>query len=1018
MKKLLLISLLFFVSNLSAQALRPRQELTLPQHFKDTSSTNYIPTQYQTRNDSLEAFIIRTLLGDQIGLFQAVRGVGNGKVADANTGSGIIAYSKGLDTAKSAVIVYANGSVKIFSHAGRPTVDSDGNVNSLAYLSDLTTSTPLRIVNTGQGEQLQFWRGRHVDSMLNYVGGSGVQHFQHIRSTVCPYGKAVAWNPDPYILPDQVDPKFIWATGSMVAPDYGPTSETTDTIIISMQANVQRLLTGGLYDNSEICVYVDFLIHTAYNNQTTWVPVAYVYGMLQNDGSGMYTRPSIDHPLLSGPMVPWGGLDHGHPDYHHSWWVYGIDPGDTLKYRIRAWYQQTHSGIESCPPYWAYDIPDPDPITTSHSFLAPFDSAAPTAGSYYFRIWSNQKYTSADSGWVTVPDTTLGPFADSVKTGLLKYYDWLTFKNKLSKSDSTIYYTSLKRFADSLDAIRQSLNFIGGGVSSVTAGDGLLQGLTTGAVSLRVDKQALDTLPAVYVGGDMTLGATSLFKFKGVTSGTMTLTAPTDITDYTLTWPTAQASGTQYLKNISGTLSWDTPTGGGAVSSVTGSRSIIALPTTGDVKIRVDKSGLDTLPAVVVTGNMTFSETSSLKMRGTTSGIVTFGTPTDITNYSLTWPAVQGGVGTYPKNNGSGVLTWDAPVGGVSSVAGSLGVIALPTTGDVKLRLDKENIDSLAGVVYFGRSGSAGLFKLWSASAVGYETIQMGDMSGPGIGTWSLPGKFGTFAMTSDLPDTANQNSKFVHKPDTTSEAPGSYFTATQAKRDSTNRNVLIGKKVNSVDTTTSAGGSYVTPTQIARDTTNRNVLLALKAPLASPTFTGTPAAPTAAVGTNTTQLATTAFVLANAAGNTVLTVYKTTSQLKVDDSYYTNDSSLVVPIAANSTYTYTLDLATKDNGVAGSNFYINMTGPSGSTGAGFTSWVSLHPNTGISTGGGTWGNYPREVLNGTHTMDGSFIFHVFGTIITSSTAGNLQMQWHIEDTGRGVGEILLRGSTMTLVKK
>ena len=37
------------------------------------------------------------------------------------------------------------------------------------------------------------------------------------------------------------------------------------------------------------------------------------------------------------------------------------------------------------------------------------------------------------------------------------------------------------------------------------------------------------------------------------------------------------------------------------------------------------------------------------------------------------------------------------------------------------------------------------------------------------------------------------------------------------------------------------------------------------KANLASPTFTGTPAAPTASVGTNTTQVATTAFVLANA---------------------------------------------------------------------------------------------------------------------------------------------------------
>jgi hypothetical protein len=42
---------------------------------------------------------------------------------------------------------------------------------------------------------------------------------------------------------------------------------------------------------------------------------------------------------------------------------------------------------------------------------------------------------------------------------------------------------------------------------------------------------------------------------------------------------------------------------------------------------------------------------------------------------------------------------------------------------------------------------------------------------------------------------------------------------------------------------------------------------LALKAPLASPTFTGTPAAPTAAPGTNTTQVASTAFVQQELAG-------------------------------------------------------------------------------------------------------------------------------------------------------
>lgn len=45
-------------------------------------------------------------------------------------------------------------------------------------------------------------------------------------------------------------------------------------------------------------------------------------------------------------------------------------------------------------------------------------------------------------------------------------------------------------------------------------------------------------------------------------------------------------------------------------------------------------------------------------------------------------------------------------------------------------------------------------------------------------------------------------------------------------------------------------------------------------APLASPTFSGTPAAPTASLGTNTTQLATTAFVQAGAPVNVVSTTF------------------------------------------------------------------------------------------------------------------------------------------------
>lgn len=56
------------------------------------------------------------------------------------------------------------------------------------------------------------------------------------------------------------------------------------------------------------------------------------------------------------------------------------------------------------------------------------------------------------------------------------------------------------------------------------------------------------------------------------------------------------------------------------------------------------------------------------------------------------------------------------------------------------------------------------------------------------------------------------------------------------------------------------------THTHPQSDIVNLTTDLALKAPLASPTFTGVPAAPTATAGTNTTQLATTAFVTAAAA--------------------------------------------------------------------------------------------------------------------------------------------------------
>lgn len=71
-------------------------------------------------------------------------------------------------------------------------------------------------------------------------------------------------------------------------------------------------------------------------------------------------------------------------------------------------------------------------------------------------------------------------------------------------------------------------------------------------------------------------------------------------------------------------------------------------------------------------------------------------------------------------------------------------------------------------------------------------------------------------------------------------------------------------------------------------------------APLASPTFTGTPAAPTAAVGTNTTQLATTAHVFAERAATATLTNKTLTTPL------ITGTREIRVAMPANA-----IDLAT-----------------------------------------------------------------------------------------------------------
>ncbi len=142
----------------------------------------------------------------------------------------------------------------------------------------------------------------------------------------------------------------------------------------------------------------------------------------------------------------------------------------------------------------------------------------------------------------------------------------------------------------------------------------------------------------------------------------------------------------------------------------------------------------------------------------------------------------------------------------------------------------------------------------------------IGNTSGTNTGDQTnISGNSATTTLAADSTKVANT---------TPSAAGKSMLSAADAAA----QKVLLS--LGNVDNTTDAGKPVSTAQQTA---------LNLKADLAGPTFTGTPAAPTAAAGTNTTQLATTAFVAAvnnNASYSTLLAVASSHTAAKVAGTY------------------------------------------------------------------------------------------------------------------------------------
>ena len=159
-----------------------------------------------------------------------------------------------------------------------------------------------------------------------------------------------------------------------------------------------------------------------------------------------------------------------------------------------------------------------------------------------------------------------------------------------------------------------------------------------------------------------------------------------------------------------------------------------------------------------------------------------------------------------------------------------------------------------------------------------------------------------------------------------------------------------------------------------------------LKADLASPALTGTPTAPTATVGTNTTQVATTAFVLANGSANAVLltgdqTIVGTkTFNTSVGSSILVNNNGSGQSVSINNNSAGEgLRVTNSVNGVAVA--IVNASSQSGLLSSSTSSGNSIVAN--VSTSGSGFNFVGQNNSTNTFTVD------KFGFI----TASNLPIQ-------------------------
>ena len=186
--------------------------------------------------------------------------------------------------------------------------------------------------------------------------------------------------------------------------------------------------------------------------------------------------------------------------------------------------------------------------------------------------------------------------------------------------------------------------------------------------------------------------------------------------------------------------------------------------------------------------------------------------------------------------------------------------------------------------------------------------------------------------------------------------------TVTAPTLSSTTANITTGNITNLTASTSAALPAnttigVVSPTELSYldgVTSALQTQLNAKANLASPTFTGTPAAPTAATGTNTTQVATTAFV------QTAVSPFTGRNRIiNGDFSVWQRGTSFSNPVSG----TYTADRWYPSYSGSGATRTISQQAFAvGNTIAGYEPTFFLRFNQSVAGAGGTWNGISQKI--------------------------------------------------------